>query len=151
MLTTFALVELLNNSIHVTRHRLRQRLQWSLDFSHQMSLFPSQEVIATMSTQQLSRVVARRSLLSLPSWSPRVCEGGWLAAASRRTIHYAPSSLPAITPSKSRRRPSLQPNHHTTRVDPTNRRTIFIQTESTPNPDVSSVQRDRESVCRIQI
>lgn len=88
-----------------------------------------------MSTQQLSRVVARRSLLSLPSWSPRVCEGGWLAAASRRTIHYAPSSLPAITPSKSRRRPSLQPNHHTTRVDPTNRRTIFIQTESTPNPD----------------
>ncbi|RAL17588.1 NifU family protein [Aspergillus homomorphus CBS 101889] len=60
--------------------------------------------------------------------------------SSYRSVHRS-ARLPAITPSETRRRPTLQPNHHSlvqARVNgpaPTSKRTIFIQTENTPNPD----------------
>ncbi|OJK00968.1 hypothetical protein ASPACDRAFT_117592 [Aspergillus aculeatus ATCC 16872] len=59
---------------------------------------------------------------------------------SYRSVHRS-ARLPAITPSETRRRPTLQPHHHSlvqARVNgpaPTSKRTIFIQTENTPNPD----------------
>ncbi|PYI36669.1 HIRA-interacting protein 5 [Aspergillus indologenus CBS 114.80] len=59
---------------------------------------------------------------------------------SYRSVHRS-TRLPAITPSETRRRPTLQPHHHSlvqARVNgpaPTSKRTIFIQTENTPNPD----------------
>ena len=59
---------------------------------------------------------------------------------SYRSVHRS-ARMPAITPSEARHRPTLRPNHQsvTTRVNgPSNaKRTIFIQTENTPNPDVS--------------
>ncbi|KAJ5656911.1 hypothetical protein N7507_008861 [Penicillium longicatenatum] len=49
--------------------------------------------------------------------------------------------LPTITASETRRRPTLRPNQQPVAVtgvnglSPTSKRTIFIQTENTPNPD----------------
>lgn len=61
---------------------------------------------------------------------------------SYRTVHHS-ARLPAITPSETRYRPSLRPHQQpaaysrVTGSSPSSKRTIFIQTESTPNPDVS--------------
>jgi hypothetical protein len=61
----------------------------------------------------------------------------WLTAASR-CIHHS-TRLPAIAASNSRARPTLQPLHQpSTMLRPTSvggSRSIFIQTENTPNPD----------------
>ncbi|KAJ5586834.1 uncharacterized protein N7459_002599 [Penicillium hispanicum] len=46
--------------------------------------------------------------------------------------------LPTLTASETRRRPTLRPNQQPatqTGLSPTSKRTIFIQTENTPNPD----------------
>ncbi|PKY04365.1 HIRA-interacting protein 5 [Aspergillus campestris IBT 28561] len=56
---------------------------------------------------------------------------------SYRSVHRS-ARMPAITPSEARHRPTLRPNHQSvSRVNgPSNaKRTIFIQTENTPNPD----------------
>lgn len=62
------------------------------------------------------------------------------AMGTYRAVHHS-ARLPAITPSETRHRPTLRPNRQpvTARVNgvsPTSKRTIFIQTENTPNPDV---------------
>ena len=56
-----------------------------------------------------------------------------------RAIHHS-ARLPAITPSETRHRPTLRPRHQplAQTPSPVSKRTIFIQTENTPNPDVSS-------------
>lgn len=59
--------------------------------------------------------------------------------ASYRTIHRS-ARLPAITASEARHRPTLRPHQQSavTRVNgpsPVSKRSIFIQTENTPNPD----------------
>lgn len=64
------------------------------------------------------------------------------AMGTYRAVHHS-ARLPAITPSEIQHRPTLRPNRQpvTARVSgaaPTSKRTIFIQTENTPNPDVSS-------------
>ncbi|THC87943.1 hypothetical protein EYZ11_012612 [Aspergillus tanneri] len=58
---------------------------------------------------------------------------------SYRNIHQS-ARLPAITASEAHHRPTLRPHQQSvaTRVNgslPTGKRTIFIQTENTPNPD----------------
>ncbi|KAI3009803.1 transcriptional regulator family: Fungal Specific TF [Aspergillus niger] len=59
---------------------------------------------------------------------------------SYRNVHRS-ARLPAITASEARRRPTLKPHQHSlvqARVNgpsPSSKRTIFIQTENTPNPD----------------
>lgn len=64
------------------------------------------------------------------------------ASGSIRSIHNS-ARLPTITASEIRHRPTLRPHHLSaahTRVNgqpPIGKRTIFIQTETTPNPDVS--------------
>ena len=62
---------------------------------------------------------------------------------SYRSVHRS-ARLPAITASEARRRPTWKAHQHSTvqaRVNgpsPSSKRTIFIQTENTPNPDVGS-------------
>ncbi|PTU23286.1 hypothetical protein P175DRAFT_0499823 [Aspergillus ochraceoroseus IBT 24754] len=90
--------------------------------------------------------MARRTILSsrfaaqvlyAPETS-RVIRPG--ALGSFRGIHRS-ARLPAITASEARHRPTLQPHHQSMahiRVNgpsPVSKRTIFIQTETTPNPD----------------
>ncbi|OOF97234.1 hypothetical protein ASPCADRAFT_206056 [Aspergillus carbonarius ITEM 5010] len=59
---------------------------------------------------------------------------------SYRSVHRS-ARLPAITASEARRRPTWKAHQHSTvqaRVNgpsPSSKRTIFIQTENTPNPD----------------
>ncbi|PWY85355.1 NifU-related protein [Aspergillus eucalypticola CBS 122712] len=59
---------------------------------------------------------------------------------SYRNVHRS-ARVPAITASEARRRPTLKPHQHSlvqARVNgpsPSSKRTIFIQTENTPNPD----------------
>lgn len=61
-----------------------------------------------------------------------------------RTVSSA-ARLPTITASETRRRPTLRPNQQPVAatgvngLSPTSKRTIFIQTENTPNPDVCSI------------
>ena len=61
------------------------------------------------------------------------------AFGSYRSVHRS-ARIPAITASEARHRPSLRPNHQPAKVtglSPASKRMIFIQTENTPNPDVS--------------
>ncbi|PLB46709.1 NifU-related protein [Aspergillus steynii IBT 23096] len=56
---------------------------------------------------------------------------------SYRSVHRS-ARLPAITASEARHRPTLRPHQQSSRVNglsPTSKRSIFIQTENTPNPD----------------
>ena len=63
-----------------------------------------------------------------------------LATASRRGVHQS-SRISALTASSARLRPKLQPLHQPTFLPQplaaSGSRTIFIQTENTPNADVS--------------
>ncbi|KAE8319058.1 scaffold protein Nfu/NifU N terminal-domain-containing protein [Aspergillus transmontanensis] len=59
--------------------------------------------------------------------------------ASYRTIHRS-ARLPAITASEARHRPTLRPHQQSAVIrvngpSPVSKRSIFIQTENTPNPD----------------
>ncbi|KAH8700531.1 scaffold protein Nfu/NifU N terminal-domain-containing protein [Talaromyces proteolyticus] len=90
-----------------------------------------------MSTQQASRTLIKRALQS----SQRsIREPEVLRFPTRRSIHYI-RTVSAITPSDNRRRPTLRPTYQPLGLskinEPStgNKRTIFIQTESTPNPD----------------
>lgn len=102
-----------------------------------------------MSVSSASGIMLKRTI-----FSTRLAAQPWNAAelSSRsvrsaalgpyRAVHQS-ARLPAITPSETRRRPALRPRHQPaahSRVNgpsPTSKRTIFIQTENTPNPDVS--------------
>ncbi|OKL59541.1 NifU-like protein [Talaromyces atroroseus] len=92
-----------------------------------------------MSAQQVSRSVVRQTLQRSQNLTTRRVDAARFI--TRRSIHYVRSSAPAITPSQSRRRPILHPNHQTSGLPKINgpssgnKRSIFIQTESTPNPD----------------
>ncbi|KAE8163440.1 NifU-related protein [Aspergillus tamarii] len=82
-----------------------------------------------------SRVTAQRLSVVEPS-SRTVLPNVF---ASYRTIHRS-ARLPAITASEARHRPTLRPHQQSavTRVNgpsPVSKRSIFIQTENTPNPD----------------
>ncbi|CRG90320.1 NFU1 iron-sulfur cluster scaffold homolog, mitochondrial [Talaromyces islandicus] len=92
----------------------------------------------TMSTHQASRTLFRRAFqTSQRAIRNQEAAGGFV---NRRSIHYI-RTVSAITPSESRRRPTLRPSSQPLGIpkisEPSagNRRSIFIQTESTPNPD----------------
>lgn len=86
----------------------------------------------------------------------RALLGGRLGSVSEacgrtmRPAAFAPSRgvssaarLPTLTASETRRRPTVRPHQQSVAssgvngLSPTSKRTIFIQTENTPNPDVS--------------
>ncbi|PYH96343.1 hypothetical protein BO71DRAFT_375363 [Aspergillus ellipticus CBS 707.79] len=76
--------------------------------------------------------------LSAAECSSRIARPATLG--SYRSVHRS-ARLPAITASEARRRPTVKPHQHSlvqARVNgpsPASKRTIFIQTENTPNPD----------------
>lgn len=96
-----------------------------------------------MSAVSASGTVLRRTILNARlAPCPSAAESsfrGIRPAAFRtyRSVHSA--RIPAITASEARHRPALRANHQPARVglSPTTTRTIFIQTEVTPNEDVS--------------
>ncbi|GAM38144.1 hypothetical protein TCE0_033r08649 [Talaromyces pinophilus] len=92
-----------------------------------------------MSAQQISRSLLRHTVQRSQNLTATIDAARFTTA--RRSIHYARSSVSAITPSQNRRRPTLRPSHQTSALPKINgpstgnKRSIFIQTESTPNPD----------------
>lgn len=86
----------------------------------------------TMASRTLSNTLSKTITRSRPVI--RV-SSSWLArSASSR------AQTPVLTSSQSRHRPTLNPNHQPIARLPLgfpSTRTIFIQTENTPNPDVS--------------
>ncbi|KAH1495469.1 hypothetical protein LV164_000724 [Aspergillus fumigatus] len=96
-----------------------------------------------MSVSRTSTTLLRRALLD-SRFSPQSAtiqsQGIRPALGSYNSIHNS-ARLPAITASGTRRRPTLRPHQRPAaqaRVNgplPVTRRTIFIQTENTPNPD----------------
>ncbi|RDW70610.1 NifU family protein [Aspergillus mulundensis] len=97
---------------------------------------------SSASTQMVKRTILASRLTAqisnVTEASPRTIRP--FAFGSIRRIHNS-ARLPTITASEIRHRPTLRPHQLSathTRVNgqpPTGKRTIFIQTESTPNPD----------------
>lgn len=93
-----------------------------------LSLHPSTRAM-------LSRTLFNSRLPAVESASRTVA-----AFRSRRTL-YNSAQTPVLTTSSSRRRPTLRPYQQPTTQNavngpsPVTKRTIFIQTENTPNPD----------------
>ncbi|KAI9371508.1 scaffold protein Nfu/NifU N terminal-domain-containing protein [Aspergillus egyptiacus] len=99
-----------------------------------------------MSTYPVSANMIRRTVFNsryaTPTWGATESSRPMRASTlgSFRSIHRS-ARLPAITASEARHRPTLRPHHLSAvqnRVNgpsPLSKRTIFIQTESTPNPD----------------
>ncbi|EAU35563.1 HIRA-interacting protein 5 [Aspergillus terreus NIH2624] len=97
-----------------------------------------------MSVSSASATMFRRAMISTRrAMQPVNClESRTVQTAvfgSYRSIHRS-ARLPAITASETRRRPTLRPNHMSAVApvngsSPTSKRSIFIQTENTPNPD----------------
>ncbi|KAJ9221121.1 hypothetical protein DTO169C6_6507 [Paecilomyces variotii] len=93
-----------------------------------------------MSMQTTSRHVLRRMLFSCSRPVVRAAAepAPWdiatptVALRASRGVHNA-TRLPTFTASETRRRPNLRRHHQP--VAPSPVRTIFIQTETTPNPD----------------
>ncbi|KAJ6144295.1 hypothetical protein N7470_008190 [Penicillium chermesinum] len=93
--------------------------------------------ISSTSTSVLRRAVSSGRLASPISQAIRPA-----LFSSFRTVSSA-SRLPTLTASETHRRPTIRPNERSlaqaNALSPTSKRTIFIQTENTPNPDVSFV------------
>lgn len=91
----------------------------------------------SMASQNLPVLALRALSKSRPSAAIR--DGPILATSNRRAFHIC-TRIPAITASNSRSRPRIQPLHHPATLAPSSftrwTRTIFIQTETTPNADV---------------
>ena len=94
--------------------------------------------VSTASGIMLKRTVLSSRLAAQPLYAMEVSTRSIRPATlgSYRAIHHS-ARLPAITPSETRHRPALRPHHHPAAPSPISKRTIFIQTENTPNPDVS--------------
>jgi hypothetical protein len=108
---------------------------------HSLHLFPDY----TMATKSVPN--ALRSAFA--ATRPRSGSAQHLKCAIRpRSIHQT-ARIPAITSSQARHRPILQPYHQSSSL-PTpstslGSRTIFIQTQSTPNADVSPLLPELQS------
>ncbi|KAJ5245998.1 hypothetical protein N7468_000981 [Penicillium chermesinum] len=89
--------------------------------------------ISSTSTSVLRRAVSSGRLASPISQAIRPA-----LFSSFRTVSSA-SRLPTLTASETHRRPTIRPNERSlaqaNALSPTSKRTIFIQTENTPNPD----------------
>jgi hypothetical protein len=101
-----------------------------------------------MSMSNRSTTMFRRALLSSRLATPVECSARTIrpAFASYRQASSS-TRLPTLTASETRRRPTVRPFQQPASqggvngLSPTSKRTIFIQTENTPNPDVSSSAR----------
>ena len=110
---------------------------------HQLSLHISSHNIMSLSTP--STTMFRRALLSSRLATPVECSARTIRPAFARYRYVSSAArLPTITASETRRRPTVRPHQQPASqggvngLSPTSKRTIFIQTENTPNPDVSS-------------
>lgn len=103
-----------------------------------------------MSVQSASRNIFTRTIFS-PRSGVRISAAAefsplWtitqVISRASRNVHNS-ARLPTITASEAHRRPTLRPHHQPVAQSNVNgpstgnKRTIFIQTETTPNPDVS--------------
>lgn len=96
-----------------------------------------------MSVSSTSGAMLRRTIFNVRSAARPLGAAESRAARSSvfgsyRSVHRS-ARLPAITASEARHRPSLRPHQQSSRVtglSPNSKRSIFIQTENTPNPDV---------------
>lgn len=96
-----------------------------------------------MSMSNTSTNMFRRALLSSRLATPVECSARTIrpAFASYRQVSSS-ARLPTLTASETRRRPTVRPFQQPASqggvngMSPTSKRTIFIQTENTPNPDV---------------
>ncbi|KAJ6082646.1 hypothetical protein N7499_007520 [Penicillium canescens] len=96
-----------------------------------------------MSMSNTSTTMFRRALLS-SRLATSECTARTIrpAFAAYRNVSSS-ARLPTLTASETRRRPTVRPNQQPISqnplngLSPTSKRTIFIQTENTPNPDVS--------------
>lgn len=97
-----------------------------------------------MSLSNTSTTMFRRALLSSRLAAPAECSARTIrpVLASYRQVSSS-ARLPTLTASETRRRPTVRPFQQPASqggvngLSPTSKRTIFIQTENTPNPDVS--------------
>lgn len=110
---------------------------------YQLSLHISFYNIMSLSTP--STTMFRRALLSSRLATPVESSARTIRPAFARYRYVSSAArLPTITASETRRRPTVRPYQQPTSqsgvngLSPTSKRTIFIQTENTPNPDVSS-------------
>ncbi|KAK1149538.1 hypothetical protein N8T08_005087 [Aspergillus melleus] len=94
-----------------------------------------------MSVSSTSGAMLRRTIFSVRSAARPLGAAEQTARSSvfgsYRNVHRS-ARLPAITASEARHRPSLRPHQQSSRVtglSPNSKRSIFIQTENTPNPD----------------
>ncbi|KAJ5455425.1 hypothetical protein N7475_010546 [Penicillium sp. IBT 31633x] len=95
-----------------------------------------------MSLSTLSTTMLRRALLSSRLATPVESSARTIrpAFACYRKVSSA-ARLPTLTASETRRRPTVRPHQQPASqggvngLSPTSKRTIFIQTENTPNPD----------------
>jgi hypothetical protein len=86
----------------------------------------------------------RRALLSSRLATPVECSARTITPVFARYRYVSSAArLPTITASETRRRPTVRPHQQPASqggvngLSPSSKRTIFIQTENTPNPDVS--------------
>ncbi|KAJ6056485.1 hypothetical protein N7444_005583 [Penicillium canescens] len=97
-----------------------------------------------MSMSNTSTTMFRRALLS-SRLATSECTARTIrpAFAAYRNVSSS-ARLPTLTASETRRRPTVRPNQQPISqnplngLSPTSKRTIFIQTENTPNPDKTS-------------
>jgi hypothetical protein len=92
-----------------------------------------------------STTMFRRALLSSRLATPVECTARTIRPAFTSYRQVSSSTrLPTLTASETRRRPTVRPFQQPSSqggvnsLSPTSKRTIFIQTENTPNPDVST-------------
>lgn len=98
---------------------------------------------------KMASKTALRSIRSAASFSrTRLAECGRPSACtSKRAYHFA--AIPALTTSPTIHRPQLQQSAQTTfKLPASPRRDIFIQTQTTPNADVSDLQADPRSTAK---
>ncbi|KAJ5187601.1 hypothetical protein N7449_010595 [Penicillium cf. viridicatum] len=95
-----------------------------------------------MSLSTPSTTMFRRALLSSRLATPVECSARTIRPAFARYRYVSSAArLPTITASETRRRPTVRPHQQPASqggvngLSPTSKRTIFIQTENTPNPD----------------
>lgn len=120
-------------------NRRRLNLQTSLYILNLFkSLQPAMSVSST-STAMLRRALRSARLATFVSETSRTI---WPAATNASRTVSSAARLPTITASETRRRPTVRPYQQPVApsavngLSPTSKRTIFIQTENTPNPDV---------------
>lgn len=114
-------------------------LQFICDQLSLHKLLPYIMSLSTPSTNMFRRTLLSSRLVS-PECSARSIRPAFVCY---RKVSSA-ARLPTITASETRRRPTVRPYQQPASqggvngLSPTSKRTIFIQTENTPNPDVSS-------------